>query len=151
MKNAVKKAVLLVCAVILVITSFYAYNVIFDKGSVSDCEVIIGESEIFTEKEIERAVAAVKTKFRDFEGCTLLKLEYDEEYRNLCAERYMSNGPGSVNGVKEENVIIFKSSFYAVDPKGDSGLTDDLEYSGWNWIVIRSSENSSWKVSDWGY
>lgn len=151
MKSAVKKAVLLVSAVILVISSFYAYNIIFDKGRVSDCEVIIGESELFSEKEIERAVAAVKTKFRDFEGCSLLKLEYDEEYRNDEVKHYMMTGSGAVNGVKEENVIFFKSSFYAEDPKGDSGLTDDLEYRGWNWIVIRNSKSGRWRVSDWGY
>lgn len=151
MKGAVKRAVLLVCAVILVITSFYAYNIIFDKGRVSECEVIIGESKIFTEKEIERAAAAVKTKFRSFEGCTLSKLEYDEEYRNESVKHYMQTGGGSVNGVKEENVIIFKSSFFAENPKGDSGLTEGLEYRGWNWIVIRNSKNSRWIVKDWGY
>ena len=151
MKSSVKKAVVLISAVILVMASFYAYNIIFDKGRVSDCEVIIGESKIFTETEIERAVAAVKTKFRDFEGCTLLTLEYDEEYRNEQVRHYMETGKGANNGVTEENVIIFKSSFYAQDPKGDSGLTDDLEYRGWSWTAIRSSENSRWKVDDWGY
>ena len=151
MKDIFKKCCVIIVLIVFAVSSVYFYNVFTDKGVTIKCVTSMTESEIFTEKEIEKAMAAVKTKFRDFEGCELLELTYDEEFCKREVESYMNNGKGSSNGVKTENVLILKSSFDSVRPKGDSGLTTGITYNGWIWILIRDSENGNWKVDDWGY
>lgn len=151
MKDIFKKCCVIIVLIVFCVSSLFFYNVFTDKGVTIKCVTSMTESEIFTEKEIEKAMAAVKTKFRDFEGCELLELTYDEEFCKREVESYMNNGKGSSNGVKTENVLILKSSFDSVRPKGDSGLTTGITYNGWIWILIRDSENGNWKVDDWGY
>lgn len=151
MKDIFKKCCVIIVLIVFCVSSLFFYNVFTDKGVTIKCVTSMTESEIFTEKEIEKAMAAVKTKFRDFEGCELLELTYDEEFCKREVESYMNNGKGSSNGVKTENVLILKSSFDSVRPKGDSGLTTGITYNGWIWILIRDSENGNWMVDDWGY
>ena len=151
MKDIFKKCCVIIVLIVFCVSSLFFYNVFTDKGVTIKCVTSMTESEIFTEKEIEKAMAAVKTKFRDFEGCELLELTYDEEFCKREVESYMNNGKGSSNGVKTENVLILKSSFDSVRPKGDRGLTTGITYNGWIWILIRDSENGNWKVDDWGY
>ena len=41
---------------------------------------IIDDSEIYSKRDIEKAMNRVYREFAFFEGCVLLELEYDEEY-----------------------------------------------------------------------
>ncbi|NLK98829.1 MAG: DUF4829 domain-containing protein [Epulopiscium sp.] len=97
------------------------------------------------------AVNCVKEKFKDFEGCSLTKLWYDEEKTNNFIEGYLRGGRGSVNGAKAENVIVLLSNFDVDSSGGDGSLNPNSTYSDWNWILIRDSKASNWQVDDWGY
>ena len=49
-------------------------------GNVSEVQVITGESEIYTQREIENAMETAMDYFRkEFDGCTMTKIEYNEE------------------------------------------------------------------------
>ena len=41
---------------------------------------IIDDSDIYSKRDIEKAMNRVYREFAFFEGCVLLELEYDEEY-----------------------------------------------------------------------
>lgn len=117
----------------------------------SNVEVNIGESVKFGEEEINDAINCVKKKFKDFEGCNLTKLWYDEEKSNNFIEGYLKNGKGSVNDIKAENVIVLLSDFYVDSSGGDGSLNPNSTYSNWNWILIKNSKTGNWEVDDWGY
>lgn len=138
MKGSAKRAIIIICVVLLTSLSFYGYNIVFDKGKVSNCKVNISKSEYFTEKEIEKAVSAVKTKFRSFEGCTLLEISYSDEKQ----EKRTADG--------DYNTIVLTSNFVAVNPKGNSGM-EKGNYKGWSWTLERSSKAGLWKVVNWGF
>ena len=134
--------------VILVLLSFAACQ---NTGKTEYVAVEVGKSAKFSEAEINNAIKQIKVKFKDFKGCTLKKLWYDEDTSNSMIDGYLKNGKGSVNGAKAENVIILLSDFDVDSSGGDGSLEPNSTYSSWNWILIRDSETGSWIVDDWGY
>ncbi len=142
-----KKLIYALCVILLI----FSLEACSQAGKTSQAAVSIEKSDKFTEQEINDAVSRVKEKFKDFKGCTLTRLWYDEEKSNSFIKGYMSNGKGSVNGVKAENVIVLLSDF-KVDSSGhEGGFNPNSTYSDWNWILIRDSKTDSWRVDDWGY
>ncbi len=106
-------------------------------------EKIVSESDIFSDRDIDKAMFAVYKKFAfDFEGCILLELEYDEEYsKNRMydwAEQYGA-----------DEAIVLLSKFY-VAAEGDGSLAPGETYSKWNWVLVRN-RGESWKLMTWGY
>lgn len=142
-----KKIIIFLC-LILAVFSLVAYR---QAGKTNNVVVNIEKSNKFSEKEINDAIICVKKKFKDFKGCTLTKLWYDEERSNIIIGGYLTNGKGSVNSVKADNIIVLLSNF-DVDSSGvDGGFNPNSSYSNWNWILIRDSKAGHWKVDDWGY
>jgi len=108
--------------------------------------------ESFSEAEIKSAEDTVRAMFRDaFKGCELRKLWYEEMKSDAAAEFYQTNGRGSVNGAKKENVIVLFSDFYVDASGGDGILNLDSIYYDWQWFLIKDDANSEWELSDWGY
>ena len=141
------RIITLLC-IILVIAFFVAFK---QAGKTNNVAVNIEKSDKFSENEINNAVNCVKKKFKDFRGCNLTKLWYDEKKSNNFIEGYLSNGKGSVNGVKVENVIVLLSNINVNSSGGIGGFNPNSTYSDWNWILIRDSKTGNWKVDDWGY
>lgn len=142
-----KKIVAFIC-LMLVMFSLVACQQVGKTNSVS---VNIEKSNKFSELEISNAIGYVKEKFKDFKGCTLSDLWYDEKKSNDFIMGYLSNGKGSVNGVKAENVIVLLSNFDVDSSGGDGSLNPNSTYSNWNWILIRDTKTGNWRVDDWGY
>lgn len=142
-----KKMIYSFC-LILVVFSLVACKQV---GKTNNVAVSIEKYNKFNEKEINDAISCVEKKFKDFKGGTLTKLWYDEEKSNNFIQWYLTNGKGSVNGVKAENVIVLLSNF-DVDSSGvDGSLNPNSTYSNWNWILIRDSKKGDWRVDDLGY
>lgn len=115
-----------------------------------DVEIQIGESQNFSEEEIQDAVNLVKKKF-NFQDCTLTKLWYDEEKAEQMKESYLNYGRGSINGVKAENIIVIHSEF-DVDKSGRNPVfSPGTTYSNYSWTLIRNNKNSQWAIDDQGY
>lgn len=87
----------------------------------------------------------------DFKGCTLKKIWYDEEKSNYHANGYLRNGKGSINGTKIENVIVLLSEFDVDSEGGDGSFEPNSTYGDWQFILIRDSKSSDWKIDSWGY
>lgn len=119
-------------------------------GKTNKVAVTIGGSEKFSEEEINDAVNCVKKKFKDFNGCTLTKLWYDEKKSNVEVQAYMYYGRGYNNGIKAENVIVLFSNFNT-GPLCCGGFDQNSTYSDWNWTLIRDSKEGKWRVDDCGY
>lgn len=123
-----------------------------NSTSKENTKITIDKSNKFSAQEINDAINVVKNKFnKDFHGCKLTDLWYDESKSNKAIESYIENGRGSVNKVKESDIIILFSDF-TVDPSGaDGSLNPNSKYTNWNWILIRENESGKWTVDDMGY
>ncbi|WP_083878957.1 DUF4829 domain-containing protein [Acetivibrio cellulolyticus] len=80
---------------------------------------------------------------------TLLSVDYNPE--DPMRQSYVTNGRGSVNGIKKENVIVFKVNFNVKYPKGITGPFNEGEYKNWSFILIRDGKDSTWLIDDQGY
>lgn len=142
-----KKMVACIC-IVLVGFSLVACRY---AGKTKNAVVSIGASTKFSEEEINAAIDAVKEKFKDFQGCKLNKLWYDEEKSNKFTDGYLKYGKGSVKEVKDENVIVLLSEFRVNSSGGDGGFEPNSIQSDWNWVLVRDSKTGNWRVDDWGY
>ena len=102
---------------------------------------IIDDSEIYSKRDIEKAMNRVYREFAFFEGCVLLELEYDEEYSKERAADWAEN-------YDADEAIVLLSKFYAAAENGS--LEPGETYSKWNWILVRN-KGGFWELKTWGY
>ena len=103
---------------------------------------IIDDSEIYSKRDIEKAMNQVYCQFALFEGCALLELEYDEEYSKERMADWAEN-------YDADEAIILLSKFY-VAADGNGSLEPGETYSKWNWILVRN-KGGFWELKTWGY
>lgn len=113
-------------------------------GNASEVQVVTGESEIFTEREIEDAMEVAMNYFRkEFDGCTMTKIEY-EEIRSQAASIEWAQQYGADEG------IVLYSSFDVDASGGDGSLNPNSTYNNWQWILTRDT-GGEWVLRTWGY
>ena len=112
-------------------------------GNTDVVEMVVGESELYSEEEIRDAMDLVLKQFgKGFGGCVMLKLWYDEEASLKEADDLAEQYGG------EEAIVLY--SHYWVDGSGRSpSLNPNSLYRNWGWILIRNG--GKWEVKDWGY
>lgn len=114
------------------------------KGDVRKAELLIGESARYAESEIRDAMEVAIAHFKaEFEGCTLLTMEYDEESTANAATEWALN-------YGAEEAIILLSSFEVDDNGGDGSFNPGDTYQNWQWVLVRSG-NGDWELKTWGY
>ena len=113
-------------------------------GDASEVQVITGESAIFTQREIEDAMEVAMNYFRkEFDGCTMIKITYDEE-RSCKAAMEWARQYGA------DKAIVLYSSF-DVDASGSDGsLNPNSTYINWQWVLTRDA-GGDWVLRTWGY
>ena len=114
------------------------------KGNVSNVNCIIGDSVIFSTAEIESAMDTAIARFKsEFEGCTLLTMEYDEARTQEAALEWAED-------CGAEEAIVLLSSFSVAEKGGDGSLNPGSTYYDWQWILVRSNDGA-WELRTWGY
>lgn len=113
-------------------------------GNASEVQVITGESELFTEREIEQAMETAMDYFRrEFDGCTMTKIEYNEE-------KVLAAGEAWARTYDDAEGIVLLSSFDVDASGGDGSLNPNSTYSNWQWVLTRS-KGGEWVLRTWGY
>ena len=102
---------------------------------------IIDDSEIYSERDIEKAMNRVYREFAFFEGCVLLELEYDEEYSKERMADWAEN-------YDADEAIVLLSKFYVASENGS--LEPGKTYTKWNWILVRDKGGFG-ELKTWGY
>ncbi|MDD4766113.1 MAG: M56 family metallopeptidase [Desulfotomaculaceae bacterium] len=101
----------------------------------------------YTQEEIDAAMKAAETYFQEIATSrTMERIWFDKEACTKMRSSYMQYGNGSINGVKEENVIVLLCDFEIKDYSSFEG-----KYPSWNLIFIRENGESSWVLDDQGY
>ena len=111
-------------------------------GDVSEVGRRIGVCERFSEREVAAAMDEVESFFRkEYDGCKLLRLEYDEE-KTLKEAHAWSEEYGA-------EAIVLQSDFYVDDSGRTVTLEPDETYRNYEWILTKTT--LGWKLQTWGY
>lgn len=112
-------------------------------GDVRNVNFRIEESEIYTQEEIQKAADVVMDFFsREYEGCTMTDLWYDEDYSLKQADDWAEQ-------YDAEEAIVLRTNFN-VDGSGRSAsLNPNDTYQDYNWILVRNG--GTWELKTWGY
>lgn len=112
------------------------------RGDVRNVSREIGFSQIYSSAEIEAAMDLAQEHFqKEFEGCHLLTLSYDENY----SEKFSEDWAEQYN---TEQAIVLLSNF--VTGRNSGGFNPNDYYSNWQWILTRNS-GEPWQLQTWGY
>ena len=132
-----KKLMCLVCLFALLFTGCRG-------GDVSQVQMVTGQSEIFTQQEIEAAMEVAMDYFRrEFDGCTMTQIEYNED-KSAGAAAEWARQYGA-----EEGIVLY-SSFYVDASGGDGSLNPNSTYTKWQWVLTRDA-GGEWVLRTWGY
>ncbi|GEM_PF-2457090 len=111
-------------------------------------------SNSHTDAEIRQAAGCVYSAFRDYSGCVMKHLEYDEAATQNAADWYVGC-PVYVpegeqpTGEKYDDVIVLNSSFKTSKIFSDPSWCG-MDQNGWSWTIGHTPENG-WKLLGSGY
>lgn len=129
-----KKYLLLILALALLLTAC-------GGGDVSETGRRIGTCELFGKGEIADAMDVVEAHFKkNFDGCKLIGLEYDEEKTGDKAAR-------ETERYGQETIILLSS--FRVEDAGDGSLNPGQTYTGYEWTLVKTF--FGWELKDSGY
>ncbi len=120
-----------------------------EEAPSSDFEVNYGESQLYTQAEIDAAVDVIMAEFNTWEGCTMKALSFTDDA--TCEENVeycqMLDPEGGF-----DQCIVFKSSFHSPNAEQAEGTAwePDQDYNDWEWYLARSA-GGDWKLLTWGY
>lgn len=112
-------------------------------------EIDYGTSDIYTQEDMEAAVAAIMNAFEnEWEvKCEMHKLAYAGDERSqqeLPNVQLRSEAPYA-------QALVMLSDFHTpANPEEAMAFEPDYEYTDYNWILGRT-EGGEWTVLDWGY
>ncbi|MDR1630857.1 MAG: hypothetical protein LBS36_11725 [Oscillospiraceae bacterium] len=138
---------LLVC----ICTSFSSCGAL-EQGKTENVTITLRDSVKFTSAEIQDAIDTVMKYFKTFRGCELRVLWFDESFSNVEAEKFLIEEKAFLEGVRETDVIVLFSSFYAgpFEQVRTQGLQPDFVYEQWYWRLVRKNSESKWVVDGYG-
>ncbi|SCP97732.1 helix-turn-helix domain-containing protein [Anaerobium acetethylicum] len=102
------------------------------------------ENPVYTEDDVNDAVDVVVRHFnKNFKGCDLKEINYDEAYSSECSEDW-------VKQYDAEEAVVLTSSFTTDSKGGDGSFSPNETYDNWQWILTRSG-SGKWTLHTWGY
>lgn len=142
-----KKTIIAICAVLVSLGVATAILLIGNRGNVSNVNRVVGSSALYSESSINEAFDVIEKKFaKDFKGCTLTELRYDEDVENRFSEEIE-------NYHKENNqeLIVVLSTFDTDEKGGDGEFNPDDTYTNWKWYLMKTADKKEWEIINWGY
>ena len=118
-----------------------------EKTEEVEVEIDYGRSKLFTVRELDRAIEAIRAEFDSWEGCELHSISYagdsSSTRKNL---RWL-------NDLDEGNDYVqcaeFLSNFHSpVEQYGS--WNPDTEYIDWQWWLGQTADGD-WELVSWGY
>ena len=116
-------------------------------GDVKSVERVAQSTDRYTEADILAAFNAIETEFAsEFEGCTLEEVRYDSAVETRHLDEMLEHGQKG-----KGDLIVVLSEFTTNWRAADEGFSPNDRYEDWQWILTRPSQDTPWKVVDWGY
>ena len=116
-------------------------------GKLEAAEVIYGESEIYTQAEMNAAIKIIKKQFGKWKGCKLQNIRYaGDECNNIENLNWLNDLRPEKNFTQ---CIEFFSDFY-VSKKTKTIFNPDSEYKNYQWWLART-DGGKWILLTFGY
>lgn len=134
------------------IIGLFALTACGKQAKMSDVTIDYGSSSIYSKEDMDAAIKAIKTVFKDYDGCELHSISYSSDDQcNTPDHIAWMNELEAANDNKEtfDQCIMFTSDFHSPKNGGDAWNPDE-EYTGWQWWLARSN-GGKWKLMTWGY
>ncbi len=106
-----------------------------------------GDSDLYTQAELEAAAALIREQFESFEGCELHALRYAGDVCNSAGNLQWMNS--LEDGKNFTQVVEFLSDFHS-PVEGGGAWEADTEYKDWQWWLARE-DGGDWQLLTWGY
>lgn len=110
-----------------------------------------GISQIYSQEDMDQAIALIKEEFKTWNGCQLHSISYSSDAQ--CNEDNIAwmNELASANHLSGDytQCIMFKSDFHTSLYAGEA-WEPDSEYTDWQWWLARK-DNDQWDLLTWGY
>ena len=117
----------------------------FEK--VEAAEINYGESEIYTQTEMNAAIKIIKKQFGKWKGCKLKNIRYaGDECNNIENLNWLNDLRPEKNFTQ---CIEFFSDFY-VSKKTNTTFNPDSEYRNYQWWLART-DDGDWQLVTFGY
>lgn len=121
-------------------------------GGTRDVSTDYGASELYTQEDMDAAIALIENEFKGWQGCELHSVSYaGDECQSADNVEWMNQlkEGQDISGPEFTQVIEFISDFHS--PKSNAGAWNpDQEYTGWQWWLARS-DGGEWQLLTWGY
>ena len=138
------KKKILACLPLLILVVVVLLHFLPRGGDIRPVRREIGESVHFTETDIESAMQIAEKHFKkEFEGCTLWTMTYEESFSDRLA-------PGWAENYGAEEAIVLYSSFWVDGSKAEACFNPDSTYTKWQWVLTRD-QGENWQLRTWGY
>ncbi len=113
----------------------------------SDVKINYGNSEIYSQEDMDEAISLIKQEFAGWEGCELHAIKYMTDSCNTADNIQWMNelNPGQ----NYTQCIRFLSDFHS-PVEGGGAWEPDMEYKDWQWWLARP-EGGKWDLLTWGY
>ena len=142
-----KKSGIAICAVFVILGVAIFLVLTANRGIVSNVNRIVGYSALYDETSINEAFDVIEKKFaKDFEGCTLTELRYDEDVENRFTEEIEK-----YHKENNQELIVVLSAFDTDEKGGDGGFDPNDTYADWQWHLVKTADKKSWEIINWGY
>jgi len=139
-----KKRIIAICAVCVILGVAAVLVLTGNRGNISNVNRVVGYSALYDENE---AFDVIEKKFsKDFEGCTLTELRYDEDVENRFAEEIEK-----YHKENNQELIVVLSTFDTGEKGGDGGFNPNDTYTNWQWHLVKTADKKSWDIINWGY
>lgn len=116
------------------------------EGKVDDVEIDYGNSNNYSDMEMDAAIDKIYSTFKEFSGCTLYTISYvDDDTSNKYLE-YCNRNRSSEEHYDE--CIYFNSHFHT-SKKVNLPWQKDTDYF-WCWILARK-EGGEWELVSYGF
>lgn len=151
-KNRRSKRIWIVVAAVLSVlilgtiglTALGITNYHLKKTAFSSSITMVSEDPEYSEEEVEAAMDVVTKYFKkNFKGCELKSLSYDEDYSSLQEKDWIEQ-------YQADEAIVLSSEFTTDSRGGDGSLDPDSTYKGWDWVLTRTAVGK-WILQTWGY
>ena len=142
-----KKSIIAICAVCVILGVAAVLALTGSRGNISNVNRVVGYSALYDENSINEAFNVIEKKFtKDFEGCTLTELRYDEDVENKFAEEIEK-----YHKENNQELIVVLSTFDTDEKGGDGGFNPNDTYTNWQWHLVKTANKKSWDIINWGY
>lgn len=142
-----KKSISVICAVLVISGVATVLVLTGNRGNVSNVNRVVGYSALYGENSINEAFDVIEKKFaKDFKGCTLAELRYDEDVENRFAEEIEK-----YHKENNQELIVVLSIFDTDEKGGDGGFNPNDIYANWQWYLVKTADKKSWEIINWGY